>query len=112
MQILLVTDGGMEGLEDIMLAQGHSVYRFSIPADIPPTAESVFGTWVESIENSDLIIMDDKLKKKYSDVVRVVNGSALSVSEAMTRLIEFGIKPESFTRNKIVRRRWWSRNGN
>ena len=112
MQILLVTDGGMEELERIMLGQGHEVSRFSVPDDIPPTAESVFGNWLQNVEGSDLVILDDKLKKKYGKIVDVINGSALSLSETITKFIDLGVKPESLTKGRLVRRRWWNRNGN
>ena len=112
MQILLVTDGGMEELEKIMLYQGHEVSRFSVPDDIPPTAESVFGNWLQNVEGSDLVILDDKMKKKYGNIISVINGSSLSLSEAITKFLDLGVKPESLTQDRLVRRRWWNRNGN
>jgi len=111
MYVLLVTDEGMEDLESTMSDNGHTVVRYSISSDMPPEVEGMFGDWVGAITHADLVILDDRLHKKYSDVLRRFNGSAVSLSQVVSNLIGAGLKPESILQKKIIKRRWWSRNG-
>jgi len=111
MHILLVSDGGMQRLEKTMLEQGHTVSRFSIPSDLPHGVEGIFGTWVDDLEESDVVILDDKLKRKYTTILRNVNGSAMGCSEVIEKLLSSGLKSESIRDGKIIKRRWWHRNG-
>ena len=112
MYVLLVTDEGMAELESILGREGHQVTRYSISSDMPPEVEGMFGDWVGIMESADLVILDDRLKKKYSGVLERFNGSALGLSQVVSNLIDSGLMPESITKNKIIKRRWWRRNGN
>ena len=112
MQILLITDGGMEGLEKTMVKEGHKVTRFSIPDDLPSNTEVVFGNWVDSLSEADIVILDDKLKRKYTHILGRANGAAMSSSEVIENLILSGLRPESIRDKKIRKKRWWHRNGN
>ena len=112
MHILLVTDGGMQGLEKAIVEEGHTVQRFSIPTDVPLEAEKVFGNWITQLSDADVVILDDKLKRKYLGVIRQLNGSAQSSSEVIENLILSGLRPESIRDRKIKKKRWWHKHGN
>lgn len=112
MYFLLVTDEGMEDLESKLKDTGHQVVRYSVSSDLPPELEGFFGDWISAAEYADMVIMDDRLRKKYSGVLEKKNGSVLSISQVITKLMEAGLLAESITENKIIKRRWWRRNGN
>jgi hypothetical protein len=112
MYFLLVTDEGMEDLEDKLKSSGHQVVKYSISSDIPPEVDGILGNWVPAMEHADMVILDDRLKKKYSGTLKRRNGSALSISQVITNLMDAGLLAESITENKIIKRRWWRRNGN